>query len=59
MKLNLIHLAAVTALALTSSAAFASPSFGPGIPAPLPQTKGFTASNFGPGIPSPLPTTKG
>ena len=58
MKLNLIHLAAVAALALTSSAAFASPSFGPGIPSPLPTTKGF-ASSFGPGIPSPLPTTKG
>ncbi len=55
MKLNLIHLAAVTALALTSSAAFASPI----IPAPLPTAKGFVASNFSPIIPAPLPTAKG
>ena len=56
MKLNLIHLAAVTALALTSSAAFASPSFGPGIPSPLPTTKGFASNSFGPAIPMPDPT---
>ena len=55
MKLNLIRLAALAAITVSTSAAFA----GPMIPPPLPTTKGFAASNFSPIIPSPLPTTKG
>ena len=70
MKLNLVRLAAIAALTVSTSAAFAGPgipmpdpttgfvasSFGPGIPMPDPTT-GFVASSFGPGIPMPDPTT--
>ena len=59
MKLNFVRLAAVAALTLSASAAFAAPTFGPAIPSPLPTMKGFAASSFGPAIPSPLPTMKG
>ena len=55
MKLNLVRFAALAALTVSASAAFASPI----IPAPLPTAKGFVASNFSPIIPAPLPTAKG
>ena len=53
MKLNLVRLAAIAALTVSTSAAFA----GPMIPPPLP-TSGFAAkASFGPMIPPPLPTS--
>ncbi len=55
MKLNLVRLAAIAALTVSTSAAFA----GPGIPMPDPTT-GFVATSaktgFGPLIPMPDPT---
>ncbi len=53
MKMTFVRLAAVAALTVSASAAFA----GPMIPPPLP-TSGFVASSsFGPMIPPPLPTS--
>ena len=59
MKLNFVRIAAVAAITVSTSAAFATSNFGPGIPSPLPTMKGFATNSFGPGIPSPLPTMKG
>ena len=55
MKINLVRIAALAALTVSASAAFASPI----IPAPLPTAKGFADNNFSPIIPAPLPTAKG
>ena len=58
MKMTFVRLATFAALTLTASAAFAAPSFGPGIPFPDPTKGSFTnsATAFGPGIPFPDPT---